>query len=133
MEAMLAVLLYCMTLLSTAMPEDFQGDNQTEFVQECITSCSFSTLERAMYEEENHLNILNAFHHPREAAMIGVFTYLVFGLWHLVTELVEESPIYLYDSLQLIIVVLAILVSYELISFREEKIVKFVVRHDYRQ
>ena len=59
--------------------------------------------------------------------LVGFFIYLMFGLWLLpVTELVEESPIYLYDSLQLIIVVLAILVSYELISFREEKIVKLL-------
>ena len=59
--------------------------------------------------------------------LVGFFIYLMFGLWLLpVTELVEESPIHLYDSLQLIIVILAILISYELISFREEKIVKLL-------
>ena len=59
--------LYCMALLSTAVPEDCQRENQTELVQECIANCSFSTLEGAMYEEENHLSLWITFHHPREA------------------------------------------------------------------
>lgn len=57
--------------------------------------------------------------------MVCAFIWLVFGLWLLpVTELVEESPVYLYDSLQLVVVVLAILVSYQLISFKENEIKK---------
>ena len=53
------------------------------------------------------------------ALLVGFFAYLMFGLWLLpVTEVVEDAPVYLYDSLQLIIVILAILVSYRLISFK---------------
>ena len=56
------------------------------------------------------------------ALMSFVFAVLMYGLWVLpVTELVEQSPVNLYDSLQLVVVVLAILVSYQLISFKENK------------
>ena len=53
--------------------------------------------------------------------LVGFFAYLMFGLWLLpVAEVVEDAPVYLYDSLQLIIVILAILVSYRLISFKQD-------------
>ena len=62
------------------------------------------------------------------------FLYLIFGLWLLpVTELVEESPVHLYDSLQLIVVVLAILVSYELISVRNKQKCKIKLSDDETQ
>ena len=52
--------------------------------------------------------------------LVGFFIYLILGLWFLpVTETVEEVPVYLYDFLELIIIVLAILMSYHLISLRD--------------
>ena len=52
--------------------------------------------------------------------LVGFFIYLILGLWFLpVTETVEEVPVYLYDFLELIIIVLALLMSYHLISFRD--------------
>ena len=52
--------------------------------------------------------------------LVGFFIYLILGLWFLpVTETVEDVPVYLYDFLELIIIVLAILISYHLISFRD--------------
>ena len=102
MEATLAVLLYCMALLSTVVPEDCQSDdNRIELVQECITSCPFSTLERAMYEEENHLNIWNAFHHPREALpQYLVVNYLTNATSHheLYNNKEYNNTIYLWTS-----------------------------------
>ena len=51
--------------------------------------------------------------------------YLMFGLWQLpVAEVVEEAPMYLFDSLQLIIIVLAILVTYRLVSFGDDNLEK---------
>ena len=56
----------------------------------------------------------------------GVFFYIMYGLWLVpVSETVEESPVYLYDSLNLIIVVLAFLVSYE-ISFGDDEVVELL-------
>ena len=65
MKVILATLLCFIVLLGTATAENC--DKKTEIVQDCIAECSFSTLERAMYEEENHLNLWIAFHHPRGA------------------------------------------------------------------
>ena len=46
----------------------------------------------------------------------------MFGLWLLpVSEVVEEAPIYLFDSLQLIIIVL---VTCRLISFEDDNLEK---------
>ena len=68
--------------------------------------------------------------HGEGFLLSGFFVYLIWGLWALpVTEIVEESPVYLYDSLQVVVVVLAILVSYQLISFKENKIKK-VLKED---
>lgn len=65
MKATLAVSFCWIVLLGTATPGN--SDNQTEIVQECIAECPFSTLEGAMYEEENRQNLWTTFHHPRGA------------------------------------------------------------------
>ena len=67
MEAILAALLSCMVLLSIAIPGSCQMVNRTESVEDCIAQCPFSTLEGAMYEEGNQLNLWIAFHHPRKS------------------------------------------------------------------
>ena len=55
--------------------------------------------------------------------LIGAFFYIMYGLWLVpASETVEDSPVYLYDSLHLIIVVLAVLVSYK-ISFGDNEVV----------
>ena len=65
MKAIFATLLCIIALLGTARAGNC--DNQTENVQDCIAECPFSTLEKAMYEEESQLNLWIAFHHPRGA------------------------------------------------------------------
>ena len=56
----------------------------------------------------------------------GVFFYIMYGLWLVpVSETVEESPVYLYESLHLIIIVLAVLVSYK-ISFGDDEVVELL-------
>ena len=42
-------------------------DNITESVDDCIAQCPFSTIEGAMNEEGNQLNLWIAFHHPRRS------------------------------------------------------------------
>ena len=96
-----------------------------------IDKCCYCSLETTSREEKQKADGISVWVIQLvcvvSVPLVGFFIYLMFGLWLLpVTELVEESPVYLYDSLQLIIVILAILVSYELISFREEKIVKLL-------
>ena len=54
--------------------------------------------------------------------LVGAFFYIMLGLWLVPSsETVEESPVYLSDSLHLIIVVLAVLVSYK-ISFGDDEV-----------
>ena len=89
----MAVLLYCMALLSTAVPEKCKRENQTELVQECSTNCSFSTLEGAMHEEKNQLSLWITFHHPREA----IPHYLVVNYSANATSYHNET-IYLWTS-----------------------------------
>ena len=67
MEATLAALLSCIVLLGIATPGTCQIDNRTESVEDCIAQCPFSTLEGAMNEEKNRLNLWIAFHHPRKS------------------------------------------------------------------
>ena len=56
------------------------------------------------------------------AILVLIFTYLLFGLWLLpVSEVVEDAPVYLNDALQLVFIVLAALISYELISIKDQK------------
>ena len=60
-----------------------------------------------------------------EALVLLSFGYLVFGLWQLpMAEVVEEleALMYLFDSLQLIIIVLTILVTYRLVSFGDDNL-----------
>lgn len=54
--------------------------------------------------------------------LVLFFTYLMFGLWLLpVAEVVEDAPVYLSDTLQLILVVLAVGISYRLYSLKKEE------------
>lgn len=55
-------------------------------------------------------------------ALVLVFIYLIFGLWLLpVPEVVEDAPMYLNDALQLILVVLAAIISYELYNIKKRE------------
>ena len=58
--------------------------------------------------------------------LVGVFFYIMYGLWLVpASETVEDSPVYLSHSLHLIIVVLAVLVSYK-ISFGDDEVVELL-------
>jgi hypothetical protein len=68
------------------------------------------------------------------AAVVLACAYLIFGLWLLpVTEVVEDAPMHLYNSLQLVIVMLAILVTYQLLGDDSTEKIRKLLQEDFQR
>ena len=100
---------------------------------------TYSLIVRSLYTFKHNLNTENERNDKMEedgisipaiwlvrlvgVVIVLVFAYLMFGLWLLpVSEVVEDAPVYLNDALQLVFVVLAALISYELFSIKDQNL-----------